>query len=97
VFDRAEDRVSPAEVHQAARLPEHPGQEEDAFVQILDQEIQAREGVPKEEILQAPAHLVSVEQDILGARHILLIKGRELRSPRPPKSSDLDGGRGSGN
>jgi HSP20 family molecular chaperone IbpA len=68
--DRSQDRVSSHEIDQAAQLAEDPGQEKDGVVQVLDQKVQPRKGVPKQQVVHAPADLVSVAEDIVWMPHI---------------------------
>jgi len=40
VVHRSQDRIASADVHEAARSSNHPAQEEEGRVQILDEEVQ---------------------------------------------------------
>jgi hypothetical protein len=79
--DRPQDGVAPAQVDQAACLPEHAGQDEDGFVQILDQEVEPGQGIPEEQLFHAPADLVPVQEDVVKGAHILLMTPASVRSP----------------
>jgi len=69
LIDRSQHGVSSDDVDQAAHLAEDPGQVQDGVVQILDQEVQPRKGVPEQQVFHALTDLVSVEEDVVRIPH----------------------------